>query len=200
LAEAFLAWGWSVVVLRFPASLVPTPVDRALPEGVSVATLDALEPEALRARFDSLTQQYGPVGAFVHVHPRSSVASDEEDGWMRSMIKAVFLTASHLGPALTEAAADGRSLFATVTRMDGALGLGGDPDFDPIAGGFSGMVKTLHLEWPGVFCRAIDLDPAYDGDRAVSTVLAELQDPNRRLVDVGWRAGRRATLEAVEEA
>ncbi len=188
-----------MVVLRFPASLVPTPVDRAVPEGVSVTTLDALEPEVLRARFESLTQQYGPVGAFVHVHPRSSVASGDDGGRTRSMIKAVFLAASHLGPALTEASADGRSLFATVTRMDGTLGLGSEPDFDPIAGGFSGLVKTLHLEWSGVFCRAIDLDPAYDGNRAVKTVVAELQDPNRRLVDVGWQDGRRVTLDALEE-
>jgi hypothetical protein len=45
----------------------------------------------------------------------------------------------------------------------------------------------------------LDLDPAYDADRAAAVVLSELQDPNRRLVDVGWRGERRVTLGALLE-
>ncbi len=199
LAEALVTWGWSVVVLRFPTALVPAASDRTTPDGVGLATLGSLEPGPLEAQLEMLAQREGPVGAFIHVHPRLSPASDLYNDRTRSLIRAVFLTASYLGPALTEAARNGRSLFATVTRMDGALGLAGDVDFDPAIGGFSGLVKTLHLEWPGVFCRALDLDPTYEIERAANVVLAELRDPNRRLVEVGWQAGRRMTLEALEE-
>lgn len=199
LADALRTWGWSVVVLRYPDALIPGSYDRPIPDGVAVATLDSLEPDVLNAHYGTLVQQYGSVGAFIHLHPRFSAADTLYDGRTRSLIKAVFLMASYLGPALTEAATDGRSLFTTVTRMDGAWGLVGDGDVDPALGGFSGLIKTLHLEWPGVFCRAIDLDPTYETGRALSAVLAELQDPNRRLVEVGWRAGQRVMLEAFEE-
>jgi hypothetical protein len=126
-------------------------------------------------------------------------SGDLYDTRARALLKAVFLAAIQLASPLTEAGKEGRSLFATVTRMDGALGLTGEADFDPVAGGFSGLLKTLRLEWPTVFCRAIDVDPTYDVDCAVSVVLDELQDPNRRLIEVGWRADERVTLEALEE-
>ena len=47
----------------------------------------------------------------------------------------------------------------TVTQMDGGFGLLGERDIDVIAGGLSGLTKTLALEWPNVFCRAVDVSP-----------------------------------------
>ncbi len=199
LAEAFQAWGWSVVLLRFPPSVVPATPGRTLPGGVSAVTFDTLEPEAFHRQLETLAQQHDPVGAFIHLHPRWGAPDELYGDPARSLLKAVFMTATHLGPALKEAATEGRSLFAAVTRMDGASGLAEDADFDPLGGGFSGLVKTLRLEWSSVFCRAMDIDPTYAVDRAAEVVLDELQDPNRRLVEVGWRAEERVMLEALEE-
>lgn len=203
LAATLQSWGWSVTLLRFPASLVPVSPERVEPEGLSVVTFDGLEPEAFERQIEALSQRQDPVGAWIYVHPSMPSMTDApgalDDDRTPALLRSVFLAAAHLGPALTEAATEGRSLFATVTRMDGALGMGGSEDFDPRCGGFSGLVKTLQQEWPGVFCRALDLDPAYDADRAAAVVLSELQDPNRRLVDVGWRGERRVTLGALLE-
>ena len=199
LAEALQAWGWPVVLLRYSPPSMPSHSDRLVPEGVSVATFDSLVPDSFSRQFKAFMQQYPPVGGFVDVRPQI-VTRDvlcKDRSWTH--LRATFLAAIHLGAVLRDAATEGRALFATVTRMDGALGLAGGGDFAPLDGGYSGLVKTLHTEWPDVFCRAIDLDPTCETDRAAEWILRELQDPNRRLVEVGWRAGRRVTLEALEE-
>jgi hypothetical protein len=84
----------------------------------------------------------------------------------------------------------------TVTHLDGAFGLGNDTDFSAIAGGLFGLVKTLGHEWPRVFCRAVDLSPAIEPSQAVDLVWAELHDPDRRILEVGYRLDGRFTLVA----
>ena len=89
--------------------------------------------------------------------------------------------------------------FWTVARLDGALGLSRDLDFNPIAGGLFGLTKTLNLEWPQVFCRAIDLHPGIAPDQVAQYVLAELHDPNRLIAEVGYGTQGRVTLVADQE-
>ena len=91
----------------------------------------------------------------------------------------------------------GRSAFLTVTRLDGEFGLRPDSSFDPVAGGLSGLVKSLNLEWEAVFCRALDLNPALAPAEAARLILAEMDDPDRLLVEVGYPGpDRRVTLVA----
>ena len=104
--------------------------------------------------------------------------------------------AKHLKSTLAEAARDGRACFVTVTRMDGVLGLGSTSNYAAVDGGFSGLVKTLSLEWPDVHCRAVDVSPDLDADQTVQAIIAELHDPNRLLVEVGYGEYGRVTLEA----
>jgi hypothetical protein len=89
-------------------------------------------------------------------------------------------------------------VFATVARLDGAFGLAGDRDFSAAAGGLFGLVKTLALEWPAVFCRAVDLHPEVPAELAAELLAAELRDPDRSVVEVGLTADRRVQL-VVEE-
>jgi hypothetical protein len=95
---------------------------------------------------------------------------------------------------LNKAARLGRSAFMSVVRLDGAFGLGERSDFDPTSGGLFGLVKSLNLEWEAVFCRALDLDPEMNADAAASLIVAELRDPNRRIVEVGYGSNGRTTL------
>jgi acyl transferase domain-containing protein/NAD(P)-dependent dehydrogenase (short-subunit alcohol dehydrogenase family) len=80
------------------------------------------------------------------------------------------------GPALRESGRSGGATFVTVSRLDGAFGMGGNSlDFDPVAGGLAGLSKTAGHEWPEVRCRAIDLDPGVtDVAVAAGLVVEEL--------------------------
>jgi NAD(P)-dependent dehydrogenase (short-subunit alcohol dehydrogenase family) len=159
--------------------------------------LPPLRDEALDTQLDAFRQDHGPVGALIHVHPHAEAdAALGEPALAR--VRQVFLLARHLQPALTAAAGQAgpgeRVSFVTVTRMDGALGLEGATALDPLDGGLAGLTKTLALEWPDVFCRAVDLAPDLPPERAVAAILAELHDPDRRRVEVGWRDQGRVTL------
>ena len=56
------------------------------------------------------------------------------------------------------------------------------------------MTKSLRLEWPEVFCRAVDLDPALAPEIAAEALVAELLDPDRLTAEVGWGPRGRVTL------
>ncbi|HFC11827.1 MAG TPA: SDR family NAD(P)-dependent oxidoreductase, partial [Anaerolineae bacterium] len=87
-----------------------------------------------------------------------------------------------------------RPIFLTATRLDGALGLDGATTFDPLRGGFFGLAKTLRLEWPTVFCRAVDLHPSFAAEDAASYLLVEMHDPNGLVSEVGYGNRGRVTL------
>lgn len=151
----------------------------------------AWSPASDPAQIASILETHGPVAVFIHLNPPGDgalfSAADE------ARLKQVFLLAGRLKMTLTESAQRGWAAWLTVTRLDGALGLTGGGS--PVAGGFFGLTKTLALEWPDVHCRAVDLAPELSVERAVACILAELHDPNRRLVEVGWSAAGRVTIE-----
>ena len=65
------------------------------------------------------------------------------------------------GPGPRPVRESGGAFFATVTRLDGAFGLG---PLDPAAGhrrqgAWPGWPRRPRHEWPEVACKAIDLDP-----------------------------------------
>ncbi|MBL1102118.1 type I polyketide synthase [Streptomyces coffeae] len=104
------------------------------------------------------------------------------------------LVAKHMIEPLAKAAADGRAGFVTVTRLDGAFGSTGvDEELVP-ASGVTGLVKTMAIEEPGVFCRALDLAPALDADSAARLVLAEAYDAAAEPTQVGLDGTRRVGL------
>ena len=85
----------------------------------------------------------------------------------------------------------------SVVRLDGEFGLGNSIDFDPVSGGLFGLVKSLNLEWESVFCRAVDLDPEIEPGQAALDLMAELQDPNRLVVETGYGPSGRTPLALV---
>ncbi|MFE5706478.1 SDR family NAD(P)-dependent oxidoreductase [Rhodococcus koreensis] len=110
---------------------------------------------------------------------------------------ATILAAKHTHPALLNTARTGmRAAFITVTRIDGALGFVGDGDpVGALAGGVGGIVKTLGVEHPELFSRALDIHPALAGDRFTAAVLAELHDSAVDTPEVGvGELGDRQTL------
>lgn len=90
--------------------------------------------------------------------------------------------------------AGGRAAFVTLTRLDGAFGLEDADGPAAVLGAVTGLVKTLAIEAPELFCRALDIAPGISADDCAELVLAELADPRRDLPQVAHRDGRRRTL------
>jgi NADP-dependent 3-hydroxy acid dehydrogenase YdfG len=92
--------------------------------------------------------------------------------------------------ALGNATQEARAAFVTLTRLDGGHGRHGRvPHATALLGGAAGLVKTLAREAPGVFARALDVDPALDDAALADVVLTELHDPALH-PEVGVDAGR----------
>jgi acyl transferase domain-containing protein/acyl carrier protein len=189
-AQSLLDLGWRVVILKGPHA-----VDSPLPKGVDLVVLQDASEAHLEQQLGAIATQYGSIGAFIHLHPTFATTPTclflEEDA---AIVKQVFLIAKHLKIALNQAASLGRSCFLTVAYLDGELGLSGKANFSPISAGLFGLTKSLNWEWDSVFCRAIDLSPDLDMATSLGYVLAELQDPNRLITEVGYGPNGRTTL------
>lgn len=159
---------------------------------VPVVALPGLGEEAVGHALATVVETYGPVATLIYLQP--SILDDPAQD--QRFVRAAFLLAKHLHGNLTAVPAPARAAVMTVSRLDGALGVTGTDEARPIAGGFPGLTKTLRLEWPGVFCRALDLAPAMAPDAAAAAVVAELHDPNLALAEVGSGPRGRVTLVA----
>ena len=198
LANALTERGWPVVVMNFPHAVVN--VLNTLPLHIPQVTLPELGEANLAQMLKTVEAQYGRIGAFIHLQPEADSTSPSPFSESeKAIVKEIFLMAKHLKESLAAAAVVGRSYFVTVARLDGEFGLGSTGSFGAISGGLFGLTKTLSREWQAVYCRALDLVPHLDTDRAVQYILAELQDPNRLLTEVAYGLRGRTTLVGENE-
>lgn len=186
LAQRLTQQGWQVVVLSFLPFLTP---HTSFPSELKRVVLE--ETADLPQQLNAIATEYGTIAGFIHLHPYFCAADRDSE---HTMLKQVFLLAKYLKPSLTQAAQIGNSCFFTVVHLDGVLGVSGDTQFSPLAGGLCGLTKALRWEWQGVFCRSLDLSPELDPATAVTHILAELHDPNRLVADVGYNSQGRSTL------
>ena len=198
LAQSLSDRSWKVVVLSFPQSLIAQ--QSALPAGVTRIVLEDMSEEHLKQQLSAIADSIGPVGAFVHLNPAFQVSPNSGIHYLeaeKAIVKHVFLMAKYLKKSLNEAASVGRSCFYTVAHLDGAFGLGQNVNFAPIGAGLFGLTKSLNFEWEHVFCRAIDLSPAFEAQQSAEYIVAELHDPNRTLAEVGYGSQGRTTIIGV---
>ncbi|MET7768274.1 SDR family NAD(P)-dependent oxidoreductase [Nocardia sp. NPDC005366] len=126
-------------------------------------------------------------------------APDDPVGWPESVaaLEAAQLLAAASQRCLERAARRDRAAFVTVSRVDGVHGLSGARDAAGLLGGLPGLTKTLAIEAPSLFCRALDLSPELPIARAVERVLAEISDADTGPAEVGIATdGRRRQLVA----
>ncbi|MFG2791825.1 SDR family NAD(P)-dependent oxidoreductase [Streptomyces sp. NPDC048419] len=109
------------------------------------------------------------------------------------------LVAKHAVEALNTAADAGRAAFVTVTRLDGAFGLTGVAEHLTPAAGVAGLVKTLAVEAPRLFCRSVDLAPELTAETGAALVLAEAQDAATDATQAGHDGTRRLGLGLAEQ-
>jgi NAD(P)-dependent dehydrogenase (short-subunit alcohol dehydrogenase family) len=114
----------------------------------------------------------------------------EGRGWdesVRVLADTVDLASQAVAPLKAVAGAGHRAAFVTVTRLDDASEPG-----EAVAGGVGGVVKTLAREHPGLFCRALNIDPALG---VADVVLNEIHDAAVDTIDVSVsESGRRTTV------
>ena len=111
----------------------------------------------------------------------------------------LFLFAKHIQRVMRSSQHGGRQCFVACTSLDGMLGVGGDEKLPARSGSVFGLLKSLHQEWPQVFCRAIDFAPALSMDQRIESLLAELLDPQKGLVEVGIDQAGRWTIHWQED-
>ncbi len=172
-------------------------------EGLSAAIIDECISAGIAARLVKLSEisgrskRTGVVGLIIvsPIATSGSIAGRESsDVFLREALMAARLVSADL----CDAAKTGRAVFATITRLDGAMGLVGG-DFDPVIGGLAGLTKTAALEWPEVCCRAIDVSPDWtDMPAAASAILRELAVDGP--TEVGLASGRRLEFEVQQES
>ncbi len=185
LAQTLKQKGFMVVVLSLSQS-----TKSSLPEGIKQVKLENGSDEHIKTQLTAIKANYGEIAAFIHLHPTNKTEA--------ATIEQVFFLAKHLKTSLTQAAKLGRSCFLTVTRLDGELGCSGKNELSAITGGLFGLTKSLRWEWRSVFCRAVDLKPDLDITTATQHIIAELHDPNRLLVEVGYGSKGRNTVTSYQ--
>jgi acyl transferase domain-containing protein/acyl carrier protein len=180
LAARLVQTGWRVHVLRLPA--VPARITGAVDHALTGWGVTELAARIEQAQTDRISL----------VVTSAAARADWAEGVRR--LSHALLVAKHVVTPLTVAADTGRAAFVTVTRLDGAFGLTGTaPDAAP-AGGLGGLVKTLAIEAPELFCRAVDLAPGLTGAAAASLVIEEIHDAAPEPVQVGRDARGRVGL------
>ncbi|MDD2867992.1 acyltransferase domain-containing protein [Neomegalonema sp.] len=141
-----------------------------------------------------LFRDSGPWTGVVYLHPPGE---DERTSLARLEIARVLAEAAQ--EAFHEAAARGeRRVFATVARLDGALGYG-PRAVEGLGSSAFGLAKALAAAEPNFFCRAVDLAADLPRAEAAALLVAELCDADRGRVEVAVSAaGRFESLPFLE--
>ena len=183
--------GYQVILLNLPV-IQSGEAHNNLPQ----IKLEAISDAAIQATINKVNQDFGLITAFIHLHPLLSGAGP--DGFSHyeqeiGILKSVFLLAKHLGKGLKDASEKNRTSFLAITSMDGSMGLEEPGNVSVLNGGLNGLVKTLRLEWPQVFCRIVDVHPEFSSEKIADIVDAEFHDPDRRIAETAWTSSGRKT-------
>ena len=103
LAQSLIDFGWKIVVLSFPQSLIPQ--QSPLPTGVNRITLADLSEEHLQQQLKAIAVNFGKIGTFIHLNPVLEVSQNGRISYLeeeKAIIKQVFLIAKHLKKSSTK--------------------------------------------------------------------------------------------------
>jgi acyl transferase domain-containing protein len=153
--------------------------------GLSAALAEALEDRGIEARVVSLAaaqQNLGAVAGLILVSP-----SKPDTDFCRDALLACRAQATSLRR--------GGTLFATISRLDGAFGLRAIPEGSWLGGALAGLSKTASWEWPELSCKALDLalDAGLDSAEALADELL-LRGP----IEVGLGSGSERLMLQLE--
>ncbi|HNW33936.1 MAG TPA: SDR family NAD(P)-dependent oxidoreductase, partial [Candidatus Ozemobacteraceae bacterium] len=158
------------------------------------------KPEIIHASIPLYPAKEAKISGLILLAPQPRTTSDGR--WQEeseTFAKQAFQLAQASGASLLSQSAKGTTLFATISRMDGAFGLiGPESGMDPLQGALAGLAKTAAREWPQVAVKAIDLDSALPPDAATAKLLAD-ELFTRGPIESGITAETRYVLVETEE-
>lgn len=191
---------WSrIAILNFPTTLIPQKIDH--PVSALSIEMAELSEQAIQEALQKIKQQSGTIDSVIFLVPRILTSQSEifKSSLSEQVLKHLFFVSKHLQSELTQNRFKGseRHNFLIVTHMDGQLGLSGNQWYDPIQGGYFGLLKTINVEWESVFTRIIDLSSALSTQKQADYISNELFDPNLNLIEVGYSGNSRHTIGTV---
>ncbi|GGH57359.1 SDR family NAD(P)-dependent oxidoreductase [Frigidibacter albus] len=133
----------------------------------------------------------GPFAGLVHLAPTAAVPVALDGDWLAAL--EVEKSAYRVVRAHAEGLRQGRMVFASV--MGGSFGRRGETGM-LLAGGCTGLAKSLREEWPASRAKAIDLDPALTDEALAQVLMEELAAPYGRQ-EAGYPGGRRMVFRSV---
>ncbi len=164
---------------------------------------DLLSLESIQELLTLVSQRQGPPCAIIHLLSlagQTDFAAMGYDAWTGQLargVKSLFYVAQAARNLLQNAAADSGAALIAATAMGGTflsgLPAGASLTF-PDHGAIAGLIKTLAHEWPEVRIKAVDLNLDDSADALSRHLFEELQAADG-LVEVGYRNGRRVTLQ-----
>ena len=157
---------------------------------------DAAQVDTLVA---AIHQQVGAIGAIIHLLPlraaqpalQSTFAEWRE--LVRLDVRSLYALARAAENDLKQTARAGGALFASITARGGAFGLAPNGPFSPTHFAVADFTKTLALEFNGVLCKIVDLDPTDPIAILRQKLIDELTSPDDTL-QVGLPGDRRLTV------
>lgn len=168
--------------------------------GVNSVRLSDNSEASLTSALEEVERNFGTIGGFVF-QTGGKTDGDTVSKAREGLAGWCLMAAKHVKESLHRPIVDGRCFFMCVTRMDGCLGLAGTENIDDTlkaseSGRVFGLVKTLGLEWPSVFVRAVDVHADTPANTCASLILDEMSCADSTLREVGYDlSGRRFTTE-----
>ncbi len=164
-----------------------------------VFTTDLADATQVESLIGTIRQQIGPVGAIIHLLPlragqpalQSSFA--EWRDLVRLDVRSLYALARAAESDLKQTGRAGGALFAAITARGGAFGLLPNGPFSPTHFAVADFTKTLALEFTGVLCKVVDLDPTDPNPILRQKLIDELTSPDETL-QVGLPGDRRLTV------
>ncbi len=164
-----------------------------------VFTTDLADPAQVEALIGTIRQQFAPIGAIIHLLPlrasqpalQSTLA--EWRDLVRLDVRSLYALARAAENDLKQTGRAGGALFAAITARGGVFGLQPNGPFSPTHFAVADFTKTLALEFTGVLCKVVDLDPTDPNPILRQKLIDELTSSDDTL-QVGLPGDRRLTV------
>jgi acyl transferase domain-containing protein/NAD(P)-dependent dehydrogenase (short-subunit alcohol dehydrogenase family)/acyl carrier protein len=165
-----------------------------------VFTTDLADPAQVESLIGAIRQQYNrPIGAIIHLLPLRAAQPALQSSFtewrdlVRLDVRSLYVLARATENDLKQTGRAGGALFAAITARGGAFGLQPNGPFSPTHFAVADFTKTLALEFTGVLCKVVDLDPTDPNPILRQKLIDELTSPDDTL-QVGLPGDRRLTV------
>ena len=157
--------------------------------------------EALLDKIAKLNSR-GKISGLIHLAPlekSKNINNISYDEWKEATfrrVKALFLMGKSLQEELVENGKSGSGFVVSATPMGGSLGFEDYTAKDPIAGGVTGLTKSLNKELEGVLVKAIDFSGKAKPSAIAKSIFNEIQHGGDK-VEVGYSGKKRMMPQVI---